>query len=455
MKKLLFLFFIPLSIYSQVFPGAKGWGGQWTFPFATADWYNVENLNDTGLGSYRYGVENAPTSGGRIITFYGTSGYIDTFSRIESTASNIYIAGQTSPNGIVIRKPNSGSNHPLMIIDGNNTIIRDIIFAYDYYGGVFNAGDCLQLGGGTTDIIVDRCELYFGLDETLQLYASTSDFTFQNGTVGYAYYQPDNNMEGKSTIVASGANRTSWYNVFMPHNHQRNILFGGDAAPGKDHEVHNFYSYGAYAFQMVLSNYNTEINIANYLDEPSTQDISNRYSILMVGTGPTLYVNNTFNEYRTSDAQAEWASVGDHTAPFNIPKTTNSQSLTPFDYPMKNEPEYTKQQIKDTVLYYSKSSNNWFGIRDIAVNDALNGTGDLIYNIDEIGGWPTAPAMGQGITDSDNDGIPDSEEANYSNLFDYVNSLIGGQSTPVQPPMEPSIFIKAKRRVQSVIISNN
>ena len=65
----------------------------------------------------------------------------------------------------------------------------------------------------------------------------------------------------------------------------------------------------------------------------------------------------------------------------------------------------------------------------------MNGTGSLIDDPSDVGGWITEPANGAGITDSDNDGIPDSEEGNFTTLFDYVNSLITDGSNPTFVPL--------------------
>lgn len=424
-----------------VFDGAKGWGSQWTFPKDNADYYNVTNLNDSGVGSLRYGVDNAPSTG-RIITFYGTSGYIDLLSRIETKTPNLYIAGQTSPNGIALRKGNTG-DFALFLVEDSNTIVRGLIFAIGSRGvDVEYNGDSLQIGSGTENVIIDHCEVYFGVDENLQLYANSSKFTFQNSIVGYGLhnsthaYTTDPNEpsyplgHSKGALVGLGMTQTSWYNVFMAHNHDRNIRFNGT---GTQHEVHNFISYGASAFQMnIADNIGMDINITNYIDKASPDDIANRRSILL-GTGNELYVNSVWNEYQTT-GNNYWDAVGANSSPFSNNASTSLQVNTPFAYPLSTEPILTKNEIETEVLTKAgATNNNWFGVRQIAIDSYNNGTGQIIDEPSEIGGYPTAPTMGNEITDSDNDGIPDNQEGNYNTLFDYVNSLYEVPESPSKP----------------------
>lgn len=79
------------------FPGAVG-ARAYAIGGRGSDVYHVVNLSDTGPGSLRYGVEDAPAAGRAIV--FEVSGWIRIPSggRIRVTRPKITIAGQTAPS---------------------------------------------------------------------------------------------------------------------------------------------------------------------------------------------------------------------------------------------------------------------------------------------------------------------------------------------------------------------
>jgi len=427
-------------LQTGVFPGAKGWGADWTFPKNTASYINVTNLNDSGAGSLRQAIADADPLNGTIITFYGLSGYINLTSRITTSTDNLYVAGQTSPNGITLRKSGNG-DHALFRVGGSNTIIRDLIGAVGTGASGEVNGDNWQIDSGVSNVIFDKCESYFAVDESVQFYANSSKVTFQNGIVAYSLHNATHNStvnspfigHSKGAIVGNGATNISWYGNFFANNHDRNIAIGGGDAVGQAHEADTFLSYNAFAFGFragsPTNNDNVRVNLTNYLDKNgvSTDNLTGRRSI-MVNDNGLLYVNSVWNQQRTLASQPQWDAVGTAGSNGATAASTNRQSASAFPYPLANEPILTQSQIENHVLNNSGSSNNWFGMRQKVIDDYNNGTGELIDDPSEVGGYPSAPSNGAGINDTDNDGIPDSEEANFTTLFDYVNSIIDGST---------------------------
>jgi len=86
----------------KVFPGAVGFGSQWVF----TNNYEVKivtNLKDSGPGSLREAITSSTSHNGKIIVFNGLSGVISLNSTIDTpSGTEIYIAGQTSENGIAL-----------------------------------------------------------------------------------------------------------------------------------------------------------------------------------------------------------------------------------------------------------------------------------------------------------------------------------------------------------------
>jgi hypothetical protein len=96
----------------------------------------------------------------------------------------------------------------------------------------------------------------------------------------------------------------------------------------------------------------------------------------------------------------------------------------------------TRQQVLDFVIPNAGDPNFVGGLTTRMRNDAINLTGDFVDSPNDVGGYPTI-AAGTIITDSDNDGIPDSEEGTWGNdTFGYLSSLV--DSTPIPPTPEPT-----------------
>jgi hypothetical protein len=95
-----------------------------------------------------------------------------------------------------------------------------------------------------------------------------------------------------------------------------------------------------------------------------------------------------------------------------------------------------------------------FPVRDSVderiVNDVINGTGHIIDDEDEVGGWPTLNSL-PAPTDSDHDGMPDAWELavcldpnnaadrngdrdsdGYTNIEEYINWLPSGEPMPTR-----------------------
>ena len=112
------------------FPGAFGYGAM-TTGGRGGDVYIVTNLNDSGDGSFRHGVERA--DGPRTIVF-GVSGLITVKRAVSLTGAHITIAGQTAPGeGVVLRKSKVHRGNILNIHGGaHDVIVRYLKFRPGY-----------------------------------------------------------------------------------------------------------------------------------------------------------------------------------------------------------------------------------------------------------------------------------------------------------------------------------
>jgi len=451
MKKLLIVLLFPFLLAGQVFPGAVGFGADWTFPAATAEYINVTNPNDTGTGSLRDAISKANGGGftARIITFYGLSGIITLSTPLDISRNNTYIAGQTSPNGILLR---SASNVDVALMRTNNNvngvIVRGITFAHG--GGRTNSvnGDNVTFLSGQ-NIVFDRCSFRWAIDESVNAWGSgNTKITIQNSIISEtlmfathsystdptdpAYLRP----HSMGALFGNASNNISIYNTVFAHNNQRNPLFGGVPSPGTNFEVVNciIYNWGHFGTNFSGSSVRLNANLINTWHINGANTSSSRYPV-QVNNDVKLFVRNNINSKRTSTAQAEWLAVGTGVAPYTANASTALQQLTTHNFPLKDEPFISTTDLLAELT--AKAGALPRNAQDTRIfNEIASGTGELIDSPSDVGGYPTI-AMGDGITDTDNDGIPDSEEGNFDNLFDYVNSLIDeqGEAPPTFVPL--------------------
>ena len=163
------------------FPGAIGFGGTASGAFMVVGGtahsggtvYHVTNLNDSGPGSFRYGVAGR----GQVIVF-DVGGSIQNLSPV-SVASNITIEGQTAPGGIQV----FGSETSFY---GSSNIIcrymhfRDGTLDPNYPGsGATNSHTNAVNMGDTNNIIMDHCCFEFAAYNNVDS-AGAVNITFQN-----------------------------------------------------------------------------------------------------------------------------------------------------------------------------------------------------------------------------------------------------------------------------------
>ena len=143
------------------FPTAEG-GGKYTTGARGAEAvevYHVTNLNDDGEGSLR----DAVSQSGRIVVF-DVSGVIELKSKLNFSASDITVLGQTAPgDGITLTGYDAE-------VKADNIILRYLRIRPTDSQGKEPDG----LGGRWVDtIIIDHCSVSWGVDEMLTLYSGS------------------------------------------------------------------------------------------------------------------------------------------------------------------------------------------------------------------------------------------------------------------------------------------
>lgn len=210
------------------FPGAEG-AGKYAIGGRGGDVYHVTNLNDSGEGSLRYGIENA--TGPRTIVF-DVSGVIQLQTDLTCNKPYITIAGQTAPGkGIMIRDRNYGSS-------GDDQITRFMRFRYghgdDWDGTTINPNVSNAAGLKGNHSIMDHCLLGWGSDETLST-RDAGNISFQHSIIGESLNKnghenknDPNDLSVEHGYAASiGGEVGSFHHNLLAHNEGRNWSLAG------------------------------------------------------------------------------------------------------------------------------------------------------------------------------------------------------------------------------------
>ena len=186
------------------FPGAEG-GGMYTFGGRGGKVITVTNLNDDGVGSFRWACEQG---GARIIVF-NVSGIIKLKTPIIVRAPYITIAGQTAPgDGVCI----AGESFQ---VNTHDIIVRHMRFRRGNTH-VWYREDSFG-GNPVGNIMIDHCSCEWGLDENISFYRHMFDL----GDAIGSRKEPTVNVTIQNTISAKSLDT---------YNHAFGSTIGGENA---------------------------------------------------------------------------------------------------------------------------------------------------------------------------------------------------------------------------------
>ena len=205
--------------------GGRGYNGN-------GDVYHVKNLNDSGEGSLRYGIESA--TGPRTIVF-DVAGVISLTSDLKCNKPNITVAGQTAPGiGVLLRDDSYSA-------DSEDGITRFMRFRFGHgddwepESGVGNSNVGNAAGIQTDYHIMDHCLLAWGSDETFAS-RGAKNITFQHSLIGESlnqnghdkYYDSEKNPNVQHGYAATiGGETGSYHHNLLAHNEGRNWSMSG------------------------------------------------------------------------------------------------------------------------------------------------------------------------------------------------------------------------------------
>ncbi|MEP7705414.1 pectate lyase C [Paraglaciecola sp. 25GB23A] len=195
------------------FPEAQGYG-KYTVGGRGGQVIIVDSLEDSVKarpGTLRYALK---AKGPRIVVF-NVSGIIHLVKPLEIKEDFVTIAGQTSPQGIVI----TGSETQ---IDANQVIIRYLRFRP---GSAHEQGDAVT-AKRLSNIIIDHCSMSWANDEVASFYNNT-DFTLQYSIISESLNNAGHKKGSHGYGGIWGGQRASFINNVLAHHTSRNPRING------------------------------------------------------------------------------------------------------------------------------------------------------------------------------------------------------------------------------------
>jgi len=425
---------IPLVAQNLAFPGAEGYG-KYTTGGRGGEVIYVDNLNDSGPGSFRAAVE---AEGPRIVVFE-LSGNIRLEEPILITNGDLTIAGQSAPGeGITIRDYS-------VELETNNVIIRYLRFRL---GDVTEyQGDALS-GMRSKNIIIDHCSMSWGIDEVSSYYRN-ENFTLQWSIISESLKNSIHEKGAHGYGGIWGGNRATFHHNLIAHHSSRNPrLADSDPYDSPTNRKLDFYNNVIYNWEF-NSTYGGEMGeqniVSNYYKAgPGTdEDVLDRIVDPSEPYGK-FYVAGNFVEGYPGVTENNWAGGVQTESPEETRATTsfsfNPENLqspeTAFSMVLQHSgANLYRDEIDQRIVEETRSGTATY-------KGSVSGLPGIIDSQEDVGGWPELESI-EAPKDTDRDGMPDKWESekglnpnnaedgseftlnqNYTNVEVYLNQLV-------------------------------
>ncbi len=451
----------PVPSDIPAFPGAEG-GGKYTSGGRGCDVYIVTTLEDYGEGedpipgSFR----DAVSEDNRTIVFNVSGTIVLKDKLLITNRKNLTIAGQTAP----------GDGITLYGFETNLSNSENVIMRYmRFRPGAVNVhkGDSMDAiwGRSMKNMMFDHLSTSWSTDETMSLYR------MENATVQWSIIAESLTMSGHTKgrhgygAIWGGVNTTYHHNLVANHT-SRNPRIGGGTpeADDNDHialtDIRNNVIYN-WGFNTIYGGGRSQTNyINNYMKAGQGTRDSVRNQVIDAGESKKpgyFYVDGNYLEGNEeiskdnskgiyiSDSNAESTVISDTefqmegTKPENLRTTTAQEAYS--EVLAKAGATYPKRDALDARI----------------INQVKTDTGRYANLDDEVGGYPvTSSETRPDDFDKDKDGMADEWElengldptdpddgkklsednSGYTNLENYMNSLVDMEYAPENPEIE-------------------
>ncbi|MBN1116170.1 MAG: T9SS type A sorting domain-containing protein [Bacteroidales bacterium] len=439
----------------KAFPGADGFAGNITGGRGGLV-FEVTNLNDSGEGSLR----NAINQSVRRTIVFRVGGTIELKSRLSISHGDLTIAGQTAPGGGITL---SGYT---LTVDADNVIIR---YIRSRLGDVNDIEDDAMNGRNNSNVLIDHCTMSWSVDEAASFYDNTK-FTMQYCLISESLYNSvhDKGQHGYGGIW--GGKGATFHHNLIAHHTSRNPRFCGsrysnqpdlELVDYRNNVIFNWGSNSVYGAEG--GNYNIVNNY--YKSGPATSsgvktriiapNADNGDNDQPSGVWGMFYVNGNHVHNYDNFSENNWAGVNATISDKNLIKsevefdvdsvTTHSAEIA-FEHVMAQSGACIPRRdaIDQRIVQETMTGIPTYG--------ASYGAGEgIIDTPSDVGGYPSLEE-GTPPVDTDHDGMPDAwETANnlnpddpqdrngdadtdgYTNLEEYLNSLVEQYTYIIRP----------------------
>ena len=381
------------------------------------DVYKVTNLNDSGAGSLRYGIQNAPASGRTIV--FDVGGTIQLASSLDFNGKdNITIAGQTAPGGGITLAGNRLRINPLFddddVIDPLSNVIVQHLRIRPSETAENADGVWVQTA---SNVIIDHVTTSWSTDESISVTHDSNDVTVQWSTMSQGL------LSHSYGSLLNGGTYTYAHNLYV-HNRSRNprLQQSQDLVMDLDFVNNVIYNPGdrfAYGGDEYYVNW-----VGNYgIRGPDTGDTNHAFA-RDTDTESHFYVDGNIMDNNTDGLVNGVVPVlegDDHEAAM----FREGASYTLLGSRVSVLPE-TNVTTADQAYVHVLSRAGATNFRDAhdrdMIRDVINQQPGHISTVSEWGSYPTLPA-GSAATDSNNDGVPDTwAQANYGDTTTPLNT---------------------------------
>lgn len=414
-----------LPAFAQpVLPGAAGYGTD-TPAGRGGKVYHVTSLADTNTpGTLRYAINQTEP---RTIIF-DVSGTIEVNNYLDISNPYVTIAGQTAPSpGIFLR----GATIRIMTHD---VLLQHLRAAPgDQPGPVPPTNrDALAItspaGGLASNIVIDHCTFTWSVDEMFETWGPTGDITFKqvlaaeplNDSIhideGATEPEPhgfgpvfDNQADSRVTMVgglfshaegrlpyAMSGEYVQVNNVFYDRINTFNRLAAQRGVPTKNTLIGNVFKNGP--------------SLADWASERGVVEISNTF----VAGGQAYLEDNKLLGFQES---SQW-------------DLTTNKSAVPLAEVQAAEPPVWNEgltvrpsgEVVDWVLAQAGARPaDRLPYETRIVENARNGTGEVVDSLAQIGGWPVVAEHARRLVIPKNPGA-DADGDGYTNLEEWLES---------------------------------
>jgi hypothetical protein len=419
------------EIIPVAFPGAEGFGAK-TIGGRGGTVYIVTNTNDSGTGSLRACVS---ASGARTCVFE-VGGLITLNSPLTISNPYLTIAGQTAPGGGITLKSN-GSD---IFAPRTHDIIIRYVTGRPGVGGENHASQsAVNNSTSIYNIIFDHCSFSWGIDSVWETWYRVYDLTIQWSFVneGLDCSTHDKGCHSKGLMIggyklgesnnAKGSYNISVLKNLMAHNAERNPLMQmcGTAQVINNVTYNPMWTFSHQEINCADSSAVSTINwIGNYHKQGPDSTSTRNLKVSITGGSSTgrAYIEGNLSRLKNKTSDTAWIVEANGltvTTLANAPAVTTTGALVAYNQVLA---EGGNSKGLDC-------GGNWYSRRDSidarVVNEVKTGTGHIIDDPSEVGGW-IIPASGTACGDTDRDGIPNAWETSHGlnpNLKSDGNSV--------------------------------